>query len=74
MLRIECYPVLDGLAVSVTGINSTRNPNYVEMLPSRVQRTIPVDVVESLGLDEALRDVLVDIVVLYPGLLRMALS
>lgn len=74
MLRIECYPVLDGVAITVTGVDSSRDLRYTGALPSRVQRTVPVETIESLGIDEAIRDTLVDIIVLYPGLLKHALS
>lgn len=73
MLRIECYPVLDGLAVSVVGVGRPQSPDDAGQPPSRVQRTIPLETIESLGLDEAIRDTLVDVIVLYPGLLRYAL-
>lgn len=73
MLRIECYPVLDGLCVSVAGVPLAKVLDPDGNGPTRVQRVIPLETIESMGLDEAMRDVLVDVIVLYPGLLRYAL-
>jgi hypothetical protein len=74
MLRIECYPVLDGLCVSVAGVPLHQVLDPDGNGPTRVQRVVPLATIEAMGLDEALRDYLVDIIVLYPGLLRYALS
>ena len=74
MLRIECYPVLDGLLVHMAGFDHSETPHHRALSPATVWRTIPTPTVESLGLEEALRDVIVDVVTEYPGLLSYALK
>lgn len=73
MLSIECYPVLDGVMVHVRGVDLSRIATGVRPEPANAWRTIPTETVEAVGMDEALRDVLMDVVVLYPGLLHYAL-
>lgn len=74
MLRIECYAVLDGLAVTVLAVPLHKSPDVVGGPGARVHRTVPVETLEQLGMEEALRDCLVDIMQLYPGLLKHALD
>jgi hypothetical protein len=73
MLRIEAYPALGGLIVRVAGVGDPDLSNVEGVQPTAVTRVIPVATIEHLGVDEALRDVLVDVMVLYPGLLRYAM-
>jgi hypothetical protein len=73
VLKIECYPVMNGLMVSLVGVDhSTRSPADGAS-PARVMTTIRTDTIENLGLEEALRDVLTDVIQEYPGLLSFAL-
>ena len=74
MLRIEAYPVLDGLAVNFIGVPVTRIPDAEGDRAARVHRTIPSETIENLGLDEAFREVVMDVLILYPGMLHHALQ
>lgn len=73
MLKIEVYPVMNGLLVSLVGVDHSHPDSAGRVSPARVMHTIPTATVENLGLDEALRDVLMDVVQEYPGLLSFAL-
>jgi len=73
MLRIEAYPALGGLIVRVVHVGGDPITLQAGAQPSAVTRVIAVETVESLGVAEALRDVVMDILVLYPGLLEGAL-
>jgi len=74
MLRIEAYPIMDGLMVAVSGVDHSESPAYKGVKGQSVCRTVPTEAVEHLGVDEAIRDILTDILVLYPGLLAYALK
>jgi hypothetical protein len=73
MLRIECYPSMDGVLVSLIGTFTDESPLSSSGSPARVTRHVSLDTIEHLGMDEAIRDVIVDVVSLYPGLLSFAL-
>lgn len=73
MLRIEAYPALGGLIVRVVGVGAPEHAEGEAIQPTAVTRVIPVRTIETLGLDEALRDFIVDVTTLYPALLRYAL-
>lgn len=73
MLRIEAYPALGGLIVRVVHVGADGIADRDRETPTAVTRTITVETIESLGVTEALRDVVTDVLVLYPGLLEGAL-
>jgi hypothetical protein len=73
MLRVEAYPALGGLVVRMVGIPESGTPYTAGEGPNAVTRVIPVSTIESLGIDEALRDFITDVCVEYPGLVRNAL-
>ena len=72
MLRIECYPVMDGIRMRCTGITTQADANGHRDIGQSVERTITSRALDSLGVDEALRDILVDISQEYPALLGYA--
>lgn len=73
MLRIEIYPVMSGLMVRAVACSHSKTPVPASELRS-VTRTISSETIESVGIDEAIRDHLLDLAVLYPGLFSAAMD
>lgn len=73
MLRIEAYPALGGLIVRVCTTGHCAEPPTEGIHPTSVTRLVPQETIECLGIQEALRDVIVDVVTLYPGILEFAM-
>jgi hypothetical protein len=74
MLRIEIYPVMSGLMVRAVACSHAGTPDNQRSELRSVTRTIPSDTIETVGVDEAIRDHLLDLVVLYPGLFEAAMD
>lgn len=74
MLKIEVYPLLDGVMVRLIGVDHSEIGRLSGNSAAAVTRRIPTATVEGIGLDEALRDVIVDVVTEYPGMLSYALK
>jgi len=74
MLRIEIYPIMSGLAVRANTCYSNGLPKQAGDGAMAVTRVIPSETIETVGITEALRDQLLDLVVLYPGLFEKAID
>lgn len=73
MLRMDCYPVMDGLLVRFAGSDPSEKGRPARENGAAVSRLIATEDIEALGLNDALRQVFVDIATEYPGLLGYAL-
>jgi hypothetical protein len=72
MLRVEAYPVLDGVMVRFIGTDHSGIPKPDGENTAAVTRTVAQGTIEAIGLNEALRDCFVDVAQEYPGLLGYA--
>ena len=73
MLRIEAYATMDALTLHVAGSNLREPSTLAGGNGMSVYRTIGVETVEEMGVDDALFEALVQLFKLYPGLAEYAL-
>jgi hypothetical protein len=73
MLNIQVYTVMDGLRVSVLGVDSREIPADQRLPSENLGRVILADQVEELGLDRAVCTAVTDILMLKKELVELAL-
>jgi len=73
MLNIQVYTVLEGLRVSVLGVDSRQLPSEQRLSSENMATVIGASEVENLGLDRAVCTAVTDILMLKKELVELAL-
>lgn len=74
MLKFEFYSVLDGVMVRAYAVPTGPKPLIPQVKWDTIQRVVQVEDMEDMGLPEAIIKAVVELVQLYPELVKGAIE